>query len=64
MTVSLLPEPECLDENVVSRHVSGEGTEEERAAVRAHIDACDRCRELLTALIRTLVTPDDEAPDN
>ncbi len=26
----------------------------------SHIDACDRCRELLAALVRTLVTPDDE----
>ena len=60
MTVSLVPDPDCLDENAVSRHLSGEGTEEERAAVRTHIDVCDRCRELLTALVRTLVTPDED----
>jgi Protein kinase domain/Putative zinc-finger len=60
VTVSLVPDPDCLDENVVARHLSGEGTEEERAAVRAHIDVCERCRELLSALVRTLVTPDDE----
>jgi len=60
VTVSLVPDPDCLDENVVARHLSGEGTEEERGAVRAHIDVCERCRELLSALVRTLVTPDGE----
>ena len=60
MTVSLVPDPDCLDENVVARHLSGEGTEEERAVVRAHIDACERCRELLSALVRSLVPPDEE----
>jgi hypothetical protein len=51
---------EHLDENQVARHLSGEGSEEERAQVRVHIDACDRCRELLTSLVRTVIVPEPE----
>jgi hypothetical protein len=51
---------EHLDENQVARHVSGEGSEAERAEVRVHIDVCDRCRELLASLVRTLVVPEPE----
>jgi hypothetical protein len=54
--------PECLDENQVARHLAGEGSEAERGEVRAHIDTCDRCRELLTSLVRTVVTPEPEVP--
>jgi predicted Ser/Thr protein kinase len=51
-----------LDENALARHVGGEGTDDERARVREHIDVCDRCRELVGALVRTLVTPEEDRP--
>jgi predicted Ser/Thr protein kinase len=60
MTASL--EEGHLDENVLARHVGGEGSETERARVAEHIDACDRCRELVSALVRTLVTPEQDRP--
>ncbi len=60
MTVSV--EEGHLDENALARHVGGEGTEEERARVAEHIDACDRCRELVSAMVRTLVTPEEDRP--
>lgn len=49
---------EHLDENVLARHVGGEGTEAERARVTTHIDQCQDCRTLLGALVRTLIAPD------
>jgi hypothetical protein len=58
MTISV--EEGHLDENALARHVGGEGTESERARVIEHIDVCDRCRELVGALVRTLVTPEDD----
>jgi predicted Ser/Thr protein kinase len=51
-----------LDENAVARHVDGEGTDSERARVAEHVDGCDRCRDLLSALIRTMVTPEEDPP--
>ena len=51
-----------LDENAIARHVGGEGTETERSRVTEHIDTCDRCRELVVALVRTLVTPEEDQP--
>jgi len=51
---------EHLDENALARHVGGEGTDSERAGVTAHIEACEGCRALLTALVRTLVAPEIE----
>ena len=60
MTISV--EEGHLDENALARHVDGEGTESERARVAEHIDACDRCRELVGALVRTLVTPEQDRP--
>jgi predicted Ser/Thr protein kinase len=60
MTISL--EDGHLDENALARHVGGEGNENERARVAEHIDVCDRCRELVTALVRTLVTPEQDRP--
>ncbi len=60
MTVSV--EDGHLDENALARHVGGEGTEAERARVAEHIDACDHCRELVTAMVRTLVTPEEDRP--
>jgi hypothetical protein len=60
MTASL--EDGHLDENVLARHVGGEGSESERARVAEHIDACDHCRELVSALVRTLVTPEQDRP--
>ena len=58
MTISV--EEGHLDENALARHVGGEGTDSERSRVGEHIDACDRCRELVTAMVRTLVTPEDD----
>ena len=60
MTISV--EEGHLDENVLARHVGGEGTDSERTRVAEHIDVCDRCRELVGALVRTLVTPEAEQP--
>ena len=55
--------PECLDENEVARHLAGLGTEQERARVGEHLDSCERCSELLSALVRTMVAPEpDEWP--
>ena len=51
-----------LDENAIARHVGGEATDAERARVAEHIDGCDRCRELLSALVRTLVSAEDDTP--
>ena len=51
-----------LDENAVARHVDGEETDAERARVAEHVDGCDRCRELLSAFIRTVVTPEQDPP--
>ena len=51
-----------LDENAVARHMDGDGTDSERARVGEHIDRCDRCRELLSALVRTMVTPEEDIP--
>ncbi|HEY1905651.1 MAG TPA: serine/threonine-protein kinase [Myxococcaceae bacterium] len=62
MTISV--EAGHLDENALARHVGGEGTESERSRVAEHIDACDRCRELVCALVRTLVTPEDDQPSS
>lgn len=53
-----------LDENMLARHVGGEGTEAERARVTRHIDGCDPCRMLLAALVRTLVAPDADEPSH
>jgi predicted Ser/Thr protein kinase len=58
MTISV--EEGHLDENALARHVGGEGTDSERLRVGEHIDACDRCRELVTAMVRTLVTPEND----
>ena len=60
MTISV--EEGHLDENALARHLGGEGTEDERTRVAEHIDACDHCRELVTALVRTLVTPEQDRP--
>src|SRR6516164_7837480 len=60
--MSISVEEGHLDENALARHVGGEGTETERARVAEHIDACDRCRELVGALVRTLVTPEQDRP--
>jgi serine/threonine protein kinase len=60
MTISV--EEGHLDENVLARHVGGEGTETERTWVAEHIDVCDRCRELVGALVRTLVTAEEDRP--
>ena len=60
MTISV--EEGHLDENALARHVGGEGTEDERTRVAEHIDACDHCRELVGALVRTLVTPEQDRP--
>ena len=58
MTISV--EEGHLDENALARHLGGEGTESERLRVAEHIDACEWCRELVTALVRTLVTPEND----
>ena len=60
MTISV--EEGHLDENALAQHVGGEGTEAERTRVAEHIDSCDRCRELVGALVRTLVTPEEDQP--
>ncbi len=53
----------CLDENAVALYLATETSDQERDAVRAHLDTCDNCRELVAGLVRTLVSaePDETA---
>ena len=52
----------CLDENGVALYLAEETRDDEREAVRAHLDSCDACRELVAGLVRTLVSaePDEQ----
>jgi predicted Ser/Thr protein kinase len=52
----------CLDENAVALYLSEDTRDDEREAVRTHLDTCDQCRELVAGLVRTLVSaePDDK----
>jgi hypothetical protein len=50
----------CLDENAVARYLAEDTRDEEREAVRAHLDGCDSCRELVAGLVRTLVVPEPD----
>jgi predicted Ser/Thr protein kinase len=52
----------CLDENAVALYLSEDTRDDEREAVRNHLDTCDQCRELVAGLVRTLVSaePDDK----
>lgn len=61
-TVEVAPTIACLDENGVALYLSEDTRDDEREAVRAHLDVCDQCRELVAGLVRTLVSaePDDE----
>ncbi len=53
----------CLDENGVALYLAEETRDDEREAVRAHLDTCDQCRELVAGLVRTLVVAEpDEQP--
>ena len=52
--------PFCLDENAVARYLADDTRDDERQAVREHLDTCDRCRDLLAGLVRTLVTPEPD----
>ncbi|MGO9830474.1 MAG: protein kinase domain-containing protein [Myxococcaceae bacterium] len=53
----------CLDENAVALYLAADTSDEERDAVRVHLDTCDNCRELVAGLVRTLVSaePDEAA---
>jgi predicted Ser/Thr protein kinase len=53
----------CLDENGVALYLAEDTRDDEREAVRAHLDTCDQCRELVTGLVRTLVSaePDEQS---
>ena len=52
--------PDCLDENAVARYLADDTRDDEREAVRAHLDTCDRCRDLVAGLVRTMVTPEHD----
>jgi len=52
----------CLDENAVALYLAAETPDAEREAVRAHLDACDTCRELVAGLVRTLVSAEPDEP--
>jgi Protein kinase domain len=53
----------CLDENGVALYLAEETRDDEREAVRGHLDTCDQCRELVAGLVRTLVVAEpDEQP--
>ncbi len=56
------PDIPCLDENGVALYLAEETRDDEREAVRAHLDTCDQCRELVAGLVRTLVSaePDEQ----
>ncbi len=53
----------CLDENAVALYLAADTSDDERDAVRVHLDTCDNCRELVAGLVRTLVSaePDEAA---
>jgi predicted Ser/Thr protein kinase len=53
----------CLDENGVALYLAEETRDDEREAVRAHLDGCDVCRELVASLVRTLVSAEPDEPD-
>jgi serine/threonine protein kinase len=42
----------CLDDEVVLRMLDGELAEPEWEAIEGHLDRCDRCRELVAAVLR------------
>ena len=46
-------------------YLAEETRDDEREAVRAHLDTCDQCRELVAGLVRTLVSaePDEQTTD-
>ncbi len=58
----LPPDIPCLDENGVALYLAEDTRDDERDAVRAHLDTCDQCRELVASLVRTLVSaePDEQ----
>lgn len=58
----LPPTIPCLDENGVALYLAEDTRDDEREAVRAHLDTCDQCRELVAGLVRTLVSaePDEQ----
>ena len=58
------PTISCLDENGVALYLAEDTRDDEREAVRAHLDTCDQCRELVSGLVRTLVSaePDEQTP--
>ncbi len=56
------PSIPCLDENGVALYLAEETRDDELQAVRAHLDSCDRCRELVAGLVRTLVAPEPQEP--
>jgi predicted Ser/Thr protein kinase len=51
----------CLDENAVALYLAEDTRDDEREAVRAHLDTCDQCRELVAGLVRTLVSAEPDA---
>jgi hypothetical protein len=52
----------CLDENGVALYLAEDTRDDEREAVRAHLDTCDQCRELVAGLVRTLVSAEPDEP--
>jgi predicted Ser/Thr protein kinase len=62
VTVEVQPTIPCLDENGVALYLAEDTRDDEREAVRAHLDTCDQCRELVASLVRTLVSaePDEQ----
>jgi len=43
---------ECLDEDRLWAHLRHEGPDDDEAAVEAHLDTCDACRQLVASAIR------------
>jgi hypothetical protein len=48
---------ECLDANAVQALMRGEVASSQRAAIDAHLDGCDDCRVLVSALARGTAAP-------
>src|SRR5262249_55491669 len=47
------PPEECLEDDLVSRHLAGAATEAESQRVVAHIQICPSCRRLVAHLLKT-----------
>ena len=57
-------DPACLDDELIARFASGQGTDLERATVEAHVDTCAGCRRRVAALAAAPVVESFVARDD